>query len=319
MKKTVFTSKDLPSHLNENAKFSLWQEIHNDQIWSVEYSKARERPFEADIEALPIGNLVIGHMAGAIKQADRTNLHIANDGRDGHLLLVNLGVNPLNGLQIGREYSLAHGEAALVSASEPLTMTGGDWNIWSNLVIPSHILRAAFGDIDNKLGITIDAGSEPLRLLQGYSRLLEDGAPLQSPDLIEHAATTLLDLVGLATGTKGEVAELAGMRGLRAARLQAVLGQIDRRFTEVGLSTRDIAVVLGISTRYVNDILHESGLGFSDRVLELRLQRARAMLSDRRNDGMRVSDIAYASGFADISHFNRSFRRRFGLTPTGAR
>ena len=43
------------------------------------------------------------------------------------------------------------------------------------------------------------------------------------------------------------------------------------------------------------------------------------MLSDRRNDGMRIGDIAYASGFSDISHFNRSFRRRFGLTPTAAR
>ncbi len=319
MKKTVFTSRDLPSHLDQEAKFSLWQEIHNDQIWSVEYSKASERPFEADIEALPVGNLVLGHMAGAIKQADRTKLHIAKDGRDGHLLLVNLGVDALNGLQIGREYSLAHGEAALVSASESLTMIGGDWNIWSNLVIPSHILRAAFGNIDNKLGITIDAGNEALSLLQGYSRLLENGEPLQSPDLIEHAATTLLDLVGLATGAKGEAAELAAMRGLRAARLQAVLGQIARRFTEVGFSTRDVAMALGISTRYVNNILYESGLGFSDRILELRLQRARAMLADRRNDGMRIGDIAYASGFSDISHFNRSFRRRFGLTPTGAR
>ena len=319
MKKTVFTSKDLPSHLDENAKFSLWQEIHNDQIWTVEYSKASERPFEADIEALPVGNLVVGQMAGAIKQAGRTKLHIAKDGHDGHLLLVNLGVNALTGSQMGREYRLAHGEAALVSASEPLTMTGGDWNIWSNLVIPSHILRAAFGNIDNKLGITIGASYEPLRLLQGYSRLLEDGAPLQSPDLIEHASTTLLDLVGLATGAKGEVAELAAMRGLRVARLQAVLNQIARRFTDVEFSTRDVATAQGISVRYVNDLLQESGLSFSDRVLELRLQRARAMLSDRRNDGMRIGDIAYASGFADISHFNRGFRRRFGLTPTGAR
>jgi AraC-like DNA-binding protein len=54
-------------------------------------------------------------------------------------------------------------------------------------------------------------------------------------------------------------------------------------------------------------------------VTELRLQRARALLADRRNDGMRIGDIAYAAGFADISHFNRSFRRRFGMTPTGAR
>jgi len=32
-----------------------------------------------------------------------------------------------------------------------------------------------------------------------------------------------------------------------------------------------------------------------------------------------VSDIAFDCGFNDLSHFNRCFRRRFGLTPTAAR
>ncbi len=44
-----------------------------------------------------------------------------------------------------------------------------------------------------------------------------------------------------------------------------------------------------------------------------------AMLADRRCAGLRVAEIAFAAGFSDISHFNRSFRRRFGLTPTAAR
>ncbi len=28
----------------------------------------------------------------------------------------------------------------------------------------------------------------------------------------------------------------------------------------------------------------------------------------------RIADIAYEAGFSDLSHFNRSFRRHFGLT-----
>ena len=50
-------------------------------------------------------------------------------------------------------------------------------------------------------------------------------------------------------------------------------------------------------------------------MLELRLQKARAMLADPRHDGLKVSDVAYACGFNDISYFNRSFRRRFGASP----
>jgi AraC-like DNA-binding protein len=59
----------------------------------------------------------------------------------------------------------------------------------------------------------------------------------------------------------------------------------------------------------------DTGASFTDRVLELRLQKARAMLADPRHDRLRVSEIAYACGFNDISYFNRSFRRRFGASP----
>jgi AraC-like DNA-binding protein len=32
-----------------------------------------------------------------------------------------------------------------------------------------------------------------------------------------------------------------------------------------------------------------------------------------------ITDIAFASGFGDVSHFNRVFRRRYGDTPSGVR
>ena len=51
-------------------------------------------------------------------------------------------------------------------------------------------------------------------------------------------------------------------------------------------------------------------------VLELRLQKSRAMLADARNNRRKVSDIALACGFNEVSYFNRCFRRRFGASPT---
>jgi AraC-like DNA-binding protein len=40
------------------------------------------------------------------------------------------------------------------------------------------------------------------------------------------------------------------------------------------------------------------------------------MLADRQHDKRKVSEIAYACGFNEVSYFNRCFRRRFGATPT---
>ena len=66
----------------------------------------------------------------------------------------------------------------------------------------------------------------------------------------------------------------------------------------------------------MQNLLGETGQSFSERVLELRLQKVRAMLANPRYDSLKISDVAYACGFNEISYFNRCFRRRFGASPT---
>ena len=43
------------------------------------------------------------------------------------------------------------------------------------------------------------------------------------------------------------------------------------------------------------------------------------MLSDPRAGEMFISAIAYEAGFGDLSYFNRTFRRRFGASPSDVR
>lgn len=315
----MFSSVQLPSHLDERERFSLWQDIHVAEIWSVEYGISQDLPFEAAIEATAVGPLVLGQMSGTIKHATRKASNIAEDDNDGYLLLINKADTVLSGAQVGREYGIGRGEAVLVTASEALKMGGADRNVWANVVVPRAILAQAFPQIDDRLALKIGAENEALDLLKRYCLLLETGRPLASPDLIAHATETIVDLIGLVTGAKGEAVELAGLRGLRAARLQAILAKIADNFADPAISAQGVAQELGLSARYVHDLLQETGISFTEHVLELRLQRARKMLSQRHNDDMRVSDIAMISGFSDVSYFNRCFRRRFGHTPSRAR
>jgi AraC-like DNA-binding protein len=73
----------------------------------------------------------------------------------------------------------------------------------------------------------------------------------------------------------------------------------------------------GLSERYVNELLYEAGASFTMRLLELRLRKAAELLAQPTE--RRISDIAFACGFNDLSYFNRCFRSRFGLTPAAAR
>ena len=61
------------------------------------------------------------------------------------------------------------------------------------------------------------------------------------------------------------------------------------------------------------------GITFSEFLLSERLARAHGMLSDTRFDGHAVAQIGYEAGFADLSYFNRCFRKRYGQTPSDVR
>jgi AraC-like DNA-binding protein len=109
------------------------------------------------------------------------------------------------------------------------------------------------------------------------------------------------------------------MRGIRAARLADILTKIKTEFSDPSFSSTALAQQLGLSRRYVNELLAESGLSFSERILELRLRKAKAMLSDPANNKSKVSEIAWSCGFNDVAYFNRRFKALFGATPSDFR
>jgi AraC-like DNA-binding protein len=58
---------------------------------------------------------------------------------------------------------------------------------------------------------------------------------------------------------------------------------------------------------------------FSEFLLGQRLAYARRLLNDPRFSSRPIASIAFDAGFADLSTFNRAFRRRFGMTPSEMR
>lgn len=103
--------------------------------------------------------------------------------------------------------------------------------------------------------------------------------------------------------------------GLREARIASVMQQISESFADHQFSTRVLASQLGLSVRYVQDLLQGTGSSITERIMDLRLQKARDLLTDQGFNSMKISEVALSCGFNELSYFHRSFRRRFGTTP----
>jgi AraC-like DNA-binding protein len=185
--------------------------------------------------------------------------------------------------------------------------------------LPSKALRRAVGHDRHLAPVALPRGNPLIQLLTGYIESAKQLPADTDPALLTSIGNHLTELVGLALGPTRDAAEQAENGGLKSARLDAVLRAIEANYADPDFSVADVAARLKLSVRYVQDILHETGIGFSERVLELRLQEACNLLSRAHMTNRKVSDIAFSCGFNNLSYFHRAFRRRFGVTPAGAR
>jgi AraC-like DNA-binding protein len=187
-----------------------------------------------------------------------------------------------------------------------------------SLAIPRVALGGAKFDIDRVLKDGIPP-TPALRLLARYVQSLttERG---ELPVAFERlAATHVCDLVALALGATGDAEIIARERGVRAARLVAIKADIATRIADGDLSVEAVARRLAISPRYIQALLRSEGTTFREYVLNKRLERAHDQLSDPSSAKFSIAEIAYASGFGDLSYFNQTFRRRYGMTPGDVR
>jgi AraC-like DNA-binding protein len=164
-----------------------------------------------------------------------------------------------------------------------------------------------------------DPNSPALRLLWSYVDTLRCEGPVADPVIARKVASHLSDLVALALGAAGDAAEIARGRGLRAARLSAIKSDIAASLTDPALSLGAIAARQGVTPRYVRMLFETEGMSFTEYVLGQRLYRAYRMLCDPSRTRHTIGMIAFESGFGDLSYFNRTFRLRFGETPSDIR
>lgn len=170
-----------------------------------------------------------------------------------------------------------------------------------------------------KSSLHISAATPALRLLRSWLSGRAEVELSQDAKLralyVQHTA----DLVALILGPHSDAEALLEGRGVKAARLNAIINAIKHNAARPDLSAELVGRSLGISERYVRVLLEETGRTFSEHLVEERLQHARRLLNAPHLARHTIAEIAMMSGFSDISHFNRRFRRRFGETPSGVR
>jgi AraC-like DNA-binding protein len=284
---------------------------------SFDMTFAPDRLFFAQVEITRFESILADRFRATLTRGARTTQHIAADGNDDLFVGLNCGKQSMVHRQCGREVEHKPGSILLLSNGEPGVVMSDAGTIWLSVYVPRAQLLERMAHAEALVAKPLSVDYPVAKYLRRYLEFLfEPDTHTAEPILGSHVATTLIDLVVLCLGANRDSEELAKLRGLRAARLQEILSLIGTDFADPALSAAKAGLRLGLSARYVQELLQETGRTFTQRVLELRLQKARAMLSDPRHNRLKIGEIAYACGFNEDSYFNRCFRRRFGASPT---
>jgi len=318
MRRLTISTDDLPDHVDDRTRFELWRDTYCEWVGPTDLHRLDDSPFTGQWAFAGVRGLLLTRFQGSTQSIVRTEQQTSAFPQQRYFLCFNLSPTAFSFSKSGRKETIYTDRALLFSGMEAFCCYGAQ--SWMSIGIPTPLLQRLVPDVENRASAALDGTSPALDHLKRYiGMLMEPGGLADDPALTGHVETTVCDLLALALSATGDAAALARLRGLRAARCAEILREIASCFVDPAFSIKVVAAKTGVSPSYVQQLLRDSGASLSERVLELRLQKARRMLTDRRNDHMKVSEIALACGFNETSYFNRCFRRRFGDVPLNYR
>lgn len=290
-----------------------FREVFGREILGIEIDPLDGHPLNIDVTLRSLPGFAMASGTLSPMRTRHTPAPLDND--DLILVVLQSGVGEVR--QCGRVATINEGEAILTASSSEAIFIGRTATRVINFRLSRSLLAPHVADIDAMVARPIPRDNRVLQLMVGYARMINDQQELATPDLRRMVATHMHSLAAALLG--GECGLGLHDQGLRAARLRAIKDDIRDRMGHHDLTIADVARNQQISESYIRQLLAENGTTFTDFVLGGRLARAHRMLVDRRYADHSISAVAYEAGFSDLSYFNRTFRRRYGATPSGIR
>lgn len=308
-------------------EFSRW----TPEIWSqapleewrdkLQSVCGRFNPFGWEKRKVVHGGVVLSEAAGMetvqvatdIGMVRRAEQDIRLDYGEHYFLLVQLqGVCGVD--QQGRQSIISPGDCILVDSSLPSSFYfNGQFSNHLSVHLPRQLLLSEKPndfEISRRLGAE-DPMSMMLRAL--VAKILQTPSNHQRGSELRQL---LLQATRQAFAADANEAQLYP-RERASGRLELAHALVDRHLTAECLTPQWLAIRLGVSMRTLQEDFSAVGTTVTSFIRDRRLRLARDRLVEKQRgaDGGTIADIAFSSGFNDISYFNRCFKKAFDCSP----
>jgi AraC-like DNA-binding protein len=310
-------TRALPPDMPLRRRIDASMEIF-DAACPIDMSLTKDQPYWAKIRARAAGGIFSVDVEASGAAVRRTEPIIAR--RSTGCLYVFQQINQQgctfttwNDRRGGR---LRHGDLYVGSADEPFDATQGEvfgHRLW---MLPSHlVLPFAHNPGGLHAGTWLRANDPFTAMLASYLNQFTQHAPRMASEIAEAFAINMGRILALASAPSDDPLRTSTTE--RAARGARIRQEIETRLADPLLSPTRLADTLGIPLRTLHAAFAGSGDSCLAYITARRLDEARRLLL--RANARSVSDIAFGIGFNSMATFFRTYRKRFGETPTETR
>ncbi|MDH2345656.1 helix-turn-helix domain-containing protein [Bradyrhizobium sp. SSUT18] len=304
-----FTTDDSPGY----RRLALWQDIVCDVFVGLDCKSDLGSAFHGSVTQAALGKAVCSEVCSDRQHVFRTPSRISRSDQD--FVLIALGNRGAGGVvQDGRETVIHPGEFALYDTTRPYELKFNDTFTQTIFKVPRDMVRRRLGGTEALTAMSFGADVPLERLAYDFIFKLCQSADRLAPNNAAALSEQAVDLLTLALSERLGTTSLPSSTH-RSALLYRLKAHIRVHLADPDLSLSETAAALGISSRYVNDLLADENTSFQRYVLGERLAQCRRDLASPVLAHRHISEIAFAWGFNDLSHFGRVFREHFGMSP----
>lgn len=273
----------------------------------------RGAPVTGAARGIDVGGMSFAHVSNNLERVHRSMDDIHRDHHEHLFLIVQLegecGVE-----QLGRQNRLETGDCILVDSTKPTTFHfGGHFCNHLSMHLPRQTMysdsRVTF-EIARKLA-SVDPMAVMLHALV---------AKLMSNQASDANSAQLRELVFSATRqafVSDQRSDYGTTTDTAVKRLEIVNMLIDQHLTDSQLGAKWLASRIGVSIRTLQEDFQGIGVTCTTVIRDRRLRLAREQIEQIKDhrSSRTIADVAYSTGFNDISYFNRSFKDLFDCSP----
>ncbi|NIB38345.1 helix-turn-helix domain-containing protein [Pseudomaricurvus alkylphenolicus] len=299
----------------KNYKLNEWQQLVSEHLGGIDLKLEGSQECRAGIRENQFGELSFTELYTVQSVVVRQNIQADEQHASNYFLFLLLG-GTIRHSQQHKTFRRRGKILTLVDAVNPYTALLSE-NVHSLIItLPGRLLLPHLPNLETAIlkpkivsrGLATIAWRFIMDLWEEREFLTQEERRRQQSQVIKLVAQVLR----LSSGDPAP----GKVRVPSQLQLTRIYNYMDDHLHEQGLNANQIAEALGISRRYLHHLLEQCGQTVGQRILQQRLERCRLAFLDPVHDHTQLTEIAVQHGFSSLSHFSRTFKTRFGVSPS---